>query len=207
VRKGLLLVGLVLLLAVPLMLMLRGVARGVIVVPFLYFLWVADLFFKSVPQPLFWALFLGFALLIAARSLFTGKLPKRQKREAAWYDKGQLHVLARWVHLAARGGYFKWRLAQHLRELTVEVLAYREGTTPEKIKRQVRRGRLDAPAEIEAFLQAGLKPLFSRPAFLFSKLLDRFRSRSKPSLVDLGPESVVQFLEDHLEIEHDHRNR
>ena len=75
-------------------------------------------------------------------------MPARQKHEAELYDKGQVHVLARWVHLAARGGYFKWRLAQHLRELTVEVLAHDEGTTPEQIKQQLRKGRLDAPSEI-----------------------------------------------------------
>jgi hypothetical protein len=203
-RKRLLPVGIVLLLAVPLVLVLRDLAREVIVVPLLHLLWVGDLYFQSIPQALFWALFSMVALIIAARSLVRDKKPARKKRQTETVGEGQVQVLTRWIRYAAQGGYSKWWLAQHLGELTCEVLAYRERITPGQMREQLRDGDLDAPPEVRAFLQAGLTLTFSRSVSLFSRLRRRLRSSVQTSAPDADLERVVQYLEDRLEAQYDH---
>lgn len=222
VRRRLSLVGLVLLLAAPLVLILRDVARNVIVVQLLRILWIGRILFESIPQLPLWALFLVVAASIAVRSLIKGRQPL-QKVTIVEADSsrvgdypGRIQVLARWIQRAAEGEYFRWGLVQYLEELILEVLAHHEGATLGQMRQRLRTGRLDAPPEIQAFLQTKQRPTFSRPASLLSWLRRRLQSsteelwsQTSPSAPDL--ESIVQFLEDQLEVQHDygpsHRNR
>ena len=137
-RKRLWFLGLILVLAIPLVWVLKDFAREAIATPLLYVLWIGDLFFQSIPQVLFWALFLASALIVAGRSLIRGKKPAQQEREAETVRKGQVQVLTRWLLLAAQEDYFEWRLARHLGELTSAVLAQRERTAVARMRQHWR---------------------------------------------------------------------
>jgi hypothetical protein len=200
VRRRLLLVGLVLLLAIPLTLALRNFARDVIVVPVLYILWLGHLLVQSIPQGVLWALLLLIALVISARSLSKGRSPAGKVREA-WADcPGQVAAWARQIHRMTRGSYYEWSLAQHLAKLSLAVLAYRERLTREQIKQHLQAGKLDMPPEIQAYVQAGLSPFLPNSPSLLSRLVHRLRQsvRTSPLAVDL--EKVVRFLEKQLEV-------
>lgn len=199
-RKRLWFIGLILVLAIPLVLVLKDFAREAIATPLLYVLWIGDLFFQSIPQVLFWALFLASALIVAGRSLIRGKKPAQQEREAETVRKGQVQILARWLHLAAQEDYFEWRLARHLGELTSAVLAQRERTAVARMRKHLRDGELDLPPEVQAYLQTGLTLAFSKSGSPFSRLLLRLRSSTHTTELDPGPEKVVQFLENQLEV-------
>lgn len=203
-RKRLLPAGLVLLVAILLIPLLKGFVRQVIVVPLLRLHWLGGLLFNSVPQTLFWALFLAVALFMAAKSLI-----RRRKRtwRAATIEAlrpGQVQDLTRRIQYAARGGYFKRELARYLSELLLEVLADYERTTTEQIGIRLSTGGLDVPPEVRALLQAGSAPPFSKPIGFFEMLRHRFRLRAQTSLLDPDLERVVQFLEDRLNVRHDH---
>ena len=199
-RKRLWFIGLILVLAIPLVWVLKDFAREAIATPLLYVLWIGDLFFQSIPQVLFWALFLASALIVAGRSLIRGKKPAQQEREAETVRKGQVQILARWLHLAAQEDYFEWRLARHLGELTSAVLAQRERTAIAQMRKHLRDGELDLPPEVQAYLQTGLTLAFSKSGSPFSRLKLRLRSRIHTAELDPGPENVVQFLENQLEV-------
>jgi hypothetical protein len=206
-RKRLLLLGLVLLLAAPLVLVLRDFAREAIVVPLLYVLWLGRLLFRSIPQPLLWSLFLTLVLFVAVRSLGRRGGSAGGMREAEEEYPGRVWVWARRIQLAARGDYSRWRLAHYLRKLILDVLAHRERLTPEQLKRRLGTGEVDAPPAVQAYLRAGLMLMPSGPIGLFSRLRQQLRSRARTSPLDADLESAVQFLENQLEVPHDRRNR
>jgi hypothetical protein len=206
-RNRLLLVGLVMLLAAPLVLILRDVARDVVVVPLLRILWVGRILYDSIPQLPLWALFLVMAVLIALRSLIKSKEPRQQVMKVQADHPGQIRVLTRWIQRAAEGEYFRWGLTRHLEGLILEVLAHRERVTPEQVRQHLRTGRLEVPPEIGAFLQVRTTLTFSRPTSLLSWLRHRLRLSTGHSSFDPDLERIVQFLEDQLEVQHDHRNR
>ncbi len=199
-RTRLLLLGLVLLLAIPLVLVLGDFARKAIAVPLLYILWIGRLLLNSIPQLPFWALLLAVALVVAGASLVGRKKPKRKASKEETDYEGRVRVLTRWIHHAAEGGdYSKWRLAQCLGQLTQEGLACRGRLDPEQVKDHLQSGEVNAPPEIQAYLQAGLAPMSYRPAGLFSRLSHRLRLSAQTFPIDLDPERAVQFLEDQLE--------
>jgi hypothetical protein len=199
-RKRLLLVGLVLLLAVPLALALRTFAREVIVVPVLRILWLGYLFLQSIPQSFLWALLLVAALFISARSLIKSRMPTGEVRGEETDRPGQVTVWARRIRWMTHGGYFEWSLAQHLGRLFLAALAYREQLGRDQIRQYLQAGQLDMPPEIRAYLQAGLSPLPPATVGFLSRLLRRFRPGERPSPLNLDPEQVVRFLEEQSEV-------
>ncbi len=210
-RKRLLLIGLVVLLAVPLALILRDFAREMVVMPFLYTIWLGRLVIQSIPQSLIWALFCMLAMLITLRSLAGRERPLQQAPGVEMGYPGQVRTWARRIYLAARGDYSGWRLAQYLERLILEVLAYRERLSTDQVKRRLALPgeELDVPPEVQAYLQTRPMPPSSGPVgpFPLSKLLYRLRLHAKPSSLDADLERVIEFLEGQLEVGRDSRDR
>jgi membrane protein implicated in regulation of membrane protease activity len=206
-RNRLLLLSLILVLAALITLILGNFARESIAIPIYRFLWVSTLIFNSIPQALFWALFIAVALFLAARSVFKREKPTRKTPAPDMTYLKRVHVLTRWIQYAAHGTYFRQRLAKHLGELTVEILARRERLTREQIRQKLRDGDWDAPPEVRAYIQAGLSPASLLSTNLLSRLTGRLRPGGHSSPFNLHPETIVQFLEEQLEVQHGNRNR
>jgi len=209
VDRRLLLAGLVLLLAIPLMFVLRDVTREMVVVPLMYFLWLGRLLWHSLPQALLWVLFLVLCLYLAARSLSVGRDQPHRGRavrkspiDEAGYS-GAVAVWARRVESAGRGEYYRWYLAQHLGRLAQEVLAYRARLAPDQVKSHLvlEEDRLDVPPEIRAYFEAGQQLASPRRVRFprLSRLVSRLRSPAASPPLDLDPERVIRFLERQLE--------
>jgi hypothetical protein len=190
---------LILALSVPvltlvLLFVLRDWVQETLVTPLLYVVWLAQLFLASVPQTLFWAVFLVLLLRVAAGSLRSGRqarLARSAYRSQA--QRGRVQTLARWIH-STRREYFKRQLARHLGELAVQVTQPHELLSPAEISAALRSGQMDAPPEILAYFQAGLDT-YSRPVSLFSRLARIFGKQAPASPLDHELEQVVQFLE------------
>jgi hypothetical protein len=164
---------------------------------------------SSVPQKLLWILLLIAVLLIAVRSLVLRPEPRDATAQEEAERPGQVRVLAKWIERTAQGEYFRWSLAQRVGELILDVLAYGERTTSERMKQRLRTGRLPLPPELQTYLlplsSTEFRPAFSRPVSLLSRLKRRLRSSRQPSGLDPALERAIQFLEDQLEVHHDHR--
>ena len=202
-RRRLAVVALILLISIPLALMLHGFTREVLLSILLRLSWLARLYIDSLPQPIFWAAFISVAFVIAARSLSKRSTTPATATEAERLRTGRVHNMTRAIHRTSQGVYFKWRLAQHLLGLTLEVLAHQERTTPLQMKERIKSGGLDAPPEIEAYLLMGLTPTLSTRVDLITRIRQIFSPTRPISPLDLDPERVIKYLEDQLENKYD----
>jgi hypothetical protein len=90
--------------------------------------------------------------------------------------------------------YYKWQLAQRLNRLVVAALAHDERVEAREIRRRLAAKQLDLPADIQAYLEAGMTS-FSH--FLGPRYRYPWRRHTTP--LDLDPERLIQFLEDNLD--------
>jgi hypothetical protein len=202
-KKRLLLAGLILLLALPLALLLHDFVREIFVVEFLRFLWALRLLFESIPQLLWWGSLLLAVAAVAIRSL---GLQRKQRRRLAAKEPapgGPVQDLARRIQRAATGDYFRWSLGVSLADLIWEVMAQRERTTPEDVRRRFETGSAELPPAVEAYLRSVQAPHYSASAGLLTRIWHRLRSPSAALHPDVALQRVVEFLEEQLEVVHD----
>ena len=202
-RRPILMVSLILLISIPLALLLHEFTREVILSFLLRLSWFARLYLDSLPQPILWAVFIAIAIVIAARSLLKRRSAPEVTSEAKRLRMGRVRNLMQAISRTSEGLYFKWRLAQHLLGLTLEALAHQERSSPNLVRERLKSGGLDAPSEIEAYLLAGLTPVLSTRSSLITRLRQAIMPTHRISPLDLDPESVIQFLEDQLEIDYE----
>jgi hypothetical protein len=192
-RNRLLLLALLLLAAIVLALLFRDVARTVIVLPLLYLVWLAGLLWRSIPQALIWAIFVIVALRVAVGSLVVRRRrQEEQTRQEQMQNWGRARIWAKWVELAARGGYYQQRTARYIAGLTVDALAQREHIPVDLVEGELAAGRLDVPPRIRAFL---LETLREAPPARFAWLGQWLRLLPRASSVRVSPKEVVDFLE------------
>lgn len=199
--KRWLVVGAVLLLAAPLVLLLRDFTREVLLVQLYRVAWTLRLVFETLPQTPLWFLFLAVVAFLAVRSLLRQPRPRRPT-EAEVEHEGQLHRLVRWIEQAREGEYFRWSLSRQLGELALDVLAHEQRAAPGQIRRRLRAGELDAPPEVLACLEAGLRPAYLLPRGFLDRLRPRLLPGAEPP-PDPALEAVVRYLETQLEVDHD----
>jgi hypothetical protein len=191
----------VVLLTIPIALLLRDFAREVFLVELSRLYWGLSILIGSLPQLVIWGALLAFLLVIALRSLGrrqTRSGPGEGGREPAL--QGPVQVLTRWIQRAAQGEYFRWSLGQHLAKLSWDVMAQRARATPEQLKARLRAGRLDLPPVIEDYMQSTMGSQFLAPMGLLARLRARLRGFAAPDSFDPALESVVEFLEDQIQI-------
>lgn len=190
-RKQLLSLGIILITALALAPLIRDFMREFVVIPLLYAFWIGRIIYDAIPQVVFWSCFLVVALLLASASLLRPGKPKSKTYEAKTGQRGRVETWANLIRQAPQEDYYQWRLAQPLRELILETLAYEARLSAKEIKQGLMDDQLNLPPEIRTYLQASLKSLTYLPAPRFP-----FGSRGPTSPLTLDPELVVQFLED-----------
>jgi hypothetical protein len=206
-RRGLLLLLIVAVLVLPIALALRDFSR-VMLIELMRLIWLVRQQLQALPQMTVWGLLLVVVLVAAVGSLFGwSQTPSGIDRGFARVP-GQVWELNRWIRHAAEGRYFRWTLNRHMTNLIWEVLAYRERTTPRRLKQRVRAGEIELPPAILAFVESSgpLRP--AAPRSLWSLLRRRWPKaaphseakwpRARPAL-----DEVVRFLEEQLEVEND----
>jgi hypothetical protein len=186
-RNRLLLLGLGLLLAVLIAAAVRGAVRDTVVAPLLLLLWGAQLLLGSLPQALPWGLLVALALVLAVGSLSGLRAPAFRRR-AAPEAAGRTATWLRLIRLTGRDEYARWRLAQRLAQLALELLGEREGLAPQQARRRLEDPSLAAPDEVRAYLRAGLAGYQPRPGS-HGRIV-----RGGP--LDVDPERVARWLEE-----------
>jgi hypothetical protein len=190
-KKHLLSFGLILLIAAVLAPIFRNFVREVIIIPFLYIFWIGRFVVEAIPQAGLWSCFLIIISLILAIGLVD-----KQKRKSTLYlagnlDEGRVTGWVKLIQQAETDHYFKWRLAQRLQKVALNVIAHQQGQSLKQTRQQLRQGELDISPEVQAYFQASLQSLGHLPA------PKRFFRTNSPatSPLDLDPEHVIQFLE------------
>jgi uncharacterized MAPEG superfamily protein len=198
-RKRLWLVGLVFLLAIPLIFLVRDFVRDVILVELLRMIWTVRILLDSLPQVLVWAVFLMILLNLAVTSLLRVRRGRRVKSEPSLDSVGQVQFLAMRIRSATQGEFYAWNLVRYLSKVVADVLAYDQGTTSDRAAWLVRSDEFQAPDEVRTYLQIGRTSRPRKSGGLLSRLRQLVAGSLEPRPSDRSLESVVRFLEDKLE--------
>ncbi|MEW5957726.1 MAG: hypothetical protein AB1801_08390 [Chloroflexota bacterium] len=191
-KKRWLSLALMLLLAVLLTWRLRDFVAEALV-PLYYLYWVGRRLLETIPQVILWAVFLLVALLLAGGSLLRPPPGQSAGRRAASPRPNRIEAWVKLLGQADQETYYRWQLAQHLQELTLDALAHHQRLSLKEIRQQLAGRRLNLPPEIVAYLRASLTSFshFAGPAKRYPP--------PPASPLDLEPERVIQFLEEKLD--------
>jgi hypothetical protein len=185
-RKNPLLIGLALLLVLLIAAAVRGAVRDEVVVPLLYFVWGAQRLLDALPQVVPWTVLVLGAVLLAIDSLAGLSLPELRRRRRP-EPPGRAAAWLRILRLTRRDEYSRWRLAQRLSQLAIEALVARDGITQAQARRRLEDPSLGAPAEVLAYLRAGMNAFEPRPGSQ-GRIV-----RGGP--LDIEPERVLYWIE------------
>lgn len=161
------LAALVVLLPISLVLLVhfRDTIREIIIVPVLYLLWLLELTFNSIDQTVWW----GLLLALSAVLLFSAVRPQRRtKSPRQWTDDPSRwgnRRIAHWakqVECTRNGMLWGFRSASDLRDLILQVLAYRRRISPPELEQEIAVGSGKWPPEILAYLESERCPHAAR---------------------------------------------
>jgi hypothetical protein len=165
----------------------RGFIRDVIVIPLFYAVWTIQQIITSISQPLIWYGFLLLIVIVAVRSLLI-RQPVSYLRHPESEERGPIEGWARLLDQAERSSFSRWRLAQRLGQLALDMLGEEEHLTQRQLWRRLENGSLPMPPEIQAYLKARARPARTGNPFL--------RRRLEATPLDLVPQRVVEYLEE-----------
>lgn len=193
----------------------REFVREFIVIPIAYMIWWIGLLVKSTPQVLFWAVILFLAAFITLRSLKPGPQPESPVSEEG-YGSVRRERVSFWMIQLYHGSkkYYLGRFMGFLYRLILDVLAFEGRATFSVIEKRLEQGEVEVPEEVKAFIVAGRMPESPRYPGSFRRFIWRFlhppkQEAEESSLVQITSseenlEKVLTFLEDQLEVTHDH---
>lgn len=203
-RRGLLLLLIMALLALPLALALRDLSQAILI-ELMQLVWVVRVQLAGLPQETVWGFLLVAILAAAVGSLFgwSQKPPGLDRGSAR--APGHVTELSRWIRRAAESRYFRWTLNRYLTNLTWEVMAYRERTTQRRYRQRVRTGESELPPHILNFVESNsrLQPAVPPSPWRLLRRRDTARPRTGEAGAQATPEDVIRFLEEQMEVEHD----
>ena len=178
------------------------------VAPFvLYLLWLGQLLLASLPQALFWAIFLIVAFFLAWRSLATSRYRYVRKEKPANVYYGRVEELARMIEQSDSGEYFARRLERQVSDLTLETLGHGEKLTPTQAQAVLDQVRGRVPGLVASFLERTIAQRMNNVEMMtqynnrLSALADRvLRPARQESDHATEVALVVAYLEKELEV-------
>lgn len=188
---------------------LQDLVRQVILVPAAYVAWLGGLILKSTPDILLWSWLILMVIILALRSLSTGRDRRFHQEEPRLY-RSRRERLAFWLLQIqlADSEYARLRLVDFLGKLVTGVLSYRERMLPAQIEQRLRSGDLEIPPEVALFVKEKASPEANRSRRLLERMWASlgtiFRSVIRPGRRSVSFEHdllrLVEFLEKQLDI-------
>jgi hypothetical protein len=176
---------------------LRDVLERMVIVPAAYALYVLDLFYKAMPQFIWWILAIIAVLVMFLMSLAPGdRYTPRQVLKSA-DGRGQVEELASSIRKTRDGIYFKWLVANRLGKLAYNMLLQRDGARSRSVFSPLLGPDWDPSPKMREYLETGLHGSFSD-----YPMKERTQSPDMTPL-DMEVEEAVEFLESQLEARRD----
>ena len=161
----------------------------VLVIPFLWMVWFLSLLVRSIPQGIFWVVFVLFMFVLTLSYIRKRRVKEARTTRRLTRKLGKVEKWARLLESAKTYPYSKWRLSQQLRRLTQRVLS--------PLHEYDRLGKpasdLQLPPPIKTYFEAEQPYGFS----IMKRLGSRSTNTSKD--LDLNPEEVIRFIESRIE--------
>ena len=202
-KRALLIILSFLLITSGLVLLLQGFSRLYLAEPIYRILLLGRVLIAAIPQPILWGSLILIASLFGMRILFTGRTSIENDDRRGKQEQGRVHELMYWIQQSEQGQFFRWQIAHHLSNLALEALAYRQRTSEESVKRQVREGKIHAPETVRAYFHAGLSRVYSHPRGILNRILLFRDPQTTNAALDLDPQRAIEFIEHQLETPYD----
>ena len=172
--------------------------RDILIRPMMYTAWVAELFVRSLPQYLFWGLFV-FAAAIWGLRLIRFRAPRRARMRTV--SIGQQGPVARWQGQLRRArmlDYGRFNLNRSLRKLVLDltITEAEENLSGPAIGESVPEP--DVPEELRALLMVRGDDEFGRRSLTDRLLALVPKPRAAQAEYRHAPEAVVRYLENRL---------
>lgn len=208
-RNRLKLAGLVVLLTIPVAWLmahfLGGFISEALAVPFLYLGWIARVYVRTVPRPLFWGGLVLFGVALAATNVVIAvgrdgdHEPEPDPNLRAGYAD-TIKQLTSQIRFARRSLYFRRSLAKRLGRLILRSRGDDDQFRPIEIQRAL--SDLEAPPAVQRFFSDDGENLVapSHPAGWLTRLRAHWRSHQRGHAPPDDLEDVIRFLEDRLEV-------
>ena len=168
-----------LLLALVIAIWFDQVVVFIIIQPITYLGFIFRLMFGSFHQSLIWGAFILMALIIPLLSLAKHMAPASKKEDEDWDYPDRVYTWSRHIRAINTGEYLRISLEDHLADLIVETISFRDGVSTDDILNQFRAGNLKVPPEVHNLLVAGYQP----------SLMDE-KTKYK-----YHPDKIIEFLE------------
>ncbi len=151
-HRLLLLVGILIALALPLMFMLKDFVREAIVLPFAYQAWVVGIVVDALPEGLFLGAVVLVGILIATRSLRRSRAVVQIEQTRPHRSDGSVRVwMERVAHVSA-GTYSRDRFGHYIGQFLIRAIAYEERLSPREVRLHVDSGEIDLPDGVREYL-------------------------------------------------------
>jgi hypothetical protein len=168
--------------------LLRDVIYELVVVPFAYTLWLAEIIYLAVPQLVKWVLLVALLFVGVIWKLIPDLPPAPKPPDPRRMSEGRVESLAIGMYRAHRSNYFKWQLANRLARLARRISDTR--ALPNAVE--------GASESIQGYLAAGLNQSFvdfPTPRTPFS--------RRVATPLDIDPAEAIGYLESRMDLSHD----
>ena len=178
------------------------------IAPFvLYLLWLGQLLVASLPQALFWAIFLIVAFVLAWRSLATARYRYVRKEKPPNVYYGRVEELGRMIEQAGTGDYFARRLERQVSDLTLEALGHGDKLTPMQAETALNQDRGRIPSLVASFLERTIAQRTNNVEMMtqynnrLSALADRVLRQGRPETEAMAEVTlVINYLEQEFEV-------
>jgi hypothetical protein len=165
-------------------LILRDFVREYVILPLLNMSWMAWIGLVSVPQAIYWGIFLLLALIIAVRSLSSGTARIRNyfgRPVSRYINPSRYGYWQAGLNSISHSSFAHERVERELQNLVIQVLAEQRRVATEELREQLFQGTLDLSTEAQVIqdlfkhdprtflpaaprgLMAWLSRLFGRP--------------------------------------------
>lgn len=187
-------VGIVLTLTFVLAFPLREWTQRAIITPLAVILWVMNLFYRSMPQLLWWVLLTLLVIVMVLGSLAPPEIFIPRERDKRKLPLGPVESLSLEIKKTRDGAYFKWMIANRLGKLAYQMLLQREGGENRSVFAPLVGADWLPSAGLRKYLEVGLHGSFAEYP------VSEQASRRGASPLDLEIQEAVEFLEERLEV-------
>ena len=191
--------------AIPITIGLEGFVHDIIVVPVLNIILVGTYLLQNIPQSILWAAFMLFAIVFCIRSLKKTSTTLRVIEKSQRNITGPVSIWAKRIRDADNGVHSERDLKRHLNSLLISTVAYNDGKSQLKIKRNAKSDDLVIPLEIQEYFKICDNEIPPTHYFLpeIRSFLRTWLGKRKPTFLNTESDNVVKYIENLLKVKHD----
>ena len=193
----LIMAGILLALALPLMFVLEDFVRDAIILPLGYYVWFFGVILDALPQSCLVSVLLAFLLYLAAKSLRRQQKLVRRPLPNDRQLPGNVRMWMERINLVSQGSYSRERFQHQFGQVLMRWVSHEERLSLRETVRHIQNGQLDVAPELDPYLRrAASNGTVSRPKFRLWHWFSHFfvRKPTKEAMLQQVAEEIEPAL-------------